>query len=124
MLRVVAELRANSSVRAKTPAERQAFIVDDLVVRGQRGMFTQDLAALSGAETKALMQTDRRNIARFLEHHMFSATKLGLATLRSPLVTTSWDGIRTRPYAFAEQGSSAIDRSSANRCASTAKTKT
>ena len=74
------------------------------VVRGQRVMFAQDLAALYGVETKVLMQAVRRNIDRFPEDFIFQLTNQEFTNLKSQFVTSSWGGIRKLPFAFSEQG--------------------
>ena len=74
------------------------------VLRGQRVMLDADLAQLYGVETKALNQAVKRNLARFPADFMFQLERRDLAVLRSQIVTSSWGGRRTAPYAFTEQG--------------------
>jgi hypothetical protein len=64
----------------------------------------QDLAAMYGVETKVLVQAVKRNINRFPEDFMFQLNKDEFNILRSQIVTSSWGGRRTPPYAFTEQG--------------------
>lgn len=67
-------------------------------------MLDQDLAKLYGVETKVLNQVVKRNIERFPEDFMFQLTEEEFRNLRSQIVTSSWGGRRTPPYAFTEQG--------------------
>ena len=64
--------------------------------RGQKVMLDRDLAELYHVETKVLNQAVKRNIKRFPTDFMFQ--------LKSQFVTSSWGGVRKRPYAFTEQG--------------------
>ena len=89
---------------------RQALIEYEIVVskiavvRGQRVMFSQDLASLFGVETRVLMQAVQRNIERFPPDFLFQVTDQEFAILKSQFVTSSWGGIRKLPFAFSEQG--------------------
>jgi len=86
------------------PLER----IDGLIhlVRGQKVMLDNDLAALYGVATKVLNQAVKRNLARFPEDFMFQVDPKEVAILRSQIVTSSseWGGRRLRPYVFTEQG--------------------
>ena len=73
-------------------------------MRGQKVMLDADLAALYGVSTKALIQAMTRNPARFPLDFAFQLTNQELAILRSQIVTSSWGGRRSLPYAFTEQG--------------------
>ena len=83
--------------------EYEIVISKIAVLRGQRVMFAQDLAALYGVETRVLMQAVRRNIDRFPQDFLFGLTDLEFANLKSQFVTSSWGGIRKLPFAFSEQ---------------------
>jgi hypothetical protein len=87
---------------ALIPPERidQAIIV----LRGQKVMLDQDLAALYGVTTKALNQAVQRNLGRFPEDFMFRLTTDEAETMRSQIVTASKRNVRYQPYAFTEQG--------------------
>ncbi len=74
------------------------------LIRGHRVMLSHDLAALYEVETKVLLQAVRRNIERFPEDFMFQMDIQEFRNLRSQIVTSSWGGIRTPPYAFTEHG--------------------
>lgn len=76
-------------------------------------MLDADLAALYGVATKVLVQTVKRNLARFPVDFMFRLTAQELRSLRSQIVTLNdaSEGRRGRgrhakylPHAFAEQG--------------------
>ncbi len=93
-----------------------------LTVRGVQVMLDRDLAELYGVPTGALNQAVKRNIERFPERFMFQLNKTeaenlksqsvissfsgsaGTEILMSQIATSSWGGLRKRPYAFTEQG--------------------
>jgi hypothetical protein len=76
-----------------------------VVVRGQKVILDFDIAALYGVETRAVIQAVKRNAARFPADFMFHLTAREFANLRSQFViSSSWGGRRTLPYAFTEQG--------------------
>ena len=75
-----------------------------LVLRGHKVLLDADLAALYEVPTKVLLQAVKRNLERFPEDFMFQLGKQEFAILRSQIVTSSWGGRRTVPYAFSEQG--------------------
>ena len=75
-----------------------------LVLRGHKVLLDADLAALYEVPTKVLLQAVKRNLERFPEDFMFQLDKQEFAILRSQIVTSSWGGRRTVPYAFTEQG--------------------
>ena len=75
-----------------------------LLIRGHKVLLDQTLAELYGVATKALIQALKRNSERFPEDFMFPFTKQVFNYLRSQIVTSSWGGRRTPPYAFTEQG--------------------
>jgi len=73
-------------------------------IRGQKVMLSPDLADLYRVETRALVQAVKRNMDRFPRDFMFQLTTKELALLKSQIVISSWGGLRSRPYAFTEQG--------------------
>jgi hypothetical protein len=75
-----------------------------LFIRGQKVLLSQQLAELYGVETKVLNQAVARNRERFPDDFMFQLNKKELGNLKSQIVTSSWGGLRTSPYAFTEQG--------------------
>jgi ORF6N domain len=94
-----------------------------LVIRGQRVLLAQQLAALYSVEVKALNQAVQRNIVRFPVDFMFRLQLEDMSALRSQTVTLnaqvldsnefliSAGLVKTRggnakylPYAFTEQG--------------------
>jgi hypothetical protein len=93
-----------ASKRSVIPVERIEQSI--YILRGLRVMFDQDLAALYGVETRALVQAVHRNIERFPEDFMFQTTKEEFEHLKSQNVISSglWGGRRYPPYAFTEQG--------------------
>ena len=83
--------------------------IDDIqckiyTLRGVQIMFDEDLAMLYCVETKILNQAVKRNIDRFPKEFMFQLTEKEIKILRSQIVTSSWGGRRSNPYAFTEQG--------------------
>ncbi|MFA5834436.1 MAG: ORF6N domain-containing protein [Bacteroidota bacterium] len=73
-------------------------------IRGEKVILDVDLAILYGVETRVLKQAVKRNIERFPSDFMFQLTEKEFAILRSQFVTSSWGGVRYRPFAFTEQG--------------------
>lgn len=77
-----------------------------LILRGLKVLLDEDLAALYGVTTGALVQAVKRNIGRFPDDFMFQLTEAEWAVLRSRIVipTSSRGGRRFAPYVFTEQG--------------------
>ncbi len=78
-----------------------------LIVRGQKVLLDEQLAAFYGVPTKALVQAVKRNIERFPEDFAFQLSGDEWGVLRSQSVTSSsasHGGRRYAPYAFTEQG--------------------
>lgn len=73
-------------------------------INGMQVMIDEDLAGLYGVETRVLNQAVKRNSERFPQSFCFQLTEIDLENLRSQIVTSSWGGRRTLPYAFTEQG--------------------
>ena len=79
------------------------------LIRGQKVMLDEHLAALYGVETKVLLQAVKRNLDRFPEDFMFQLDAAEWKSLRSQIVTSNEKpagrgGRRYAPYAFTEQG--------------------
>ncbi len=77
------------------------------VIRGQKVMLDNDLAALYGVETRTFNQAIRRNNKRFPKDFMFQLTKDEYESLRSQIVISKKvgrGGRRYQPLAFTEQG--------------------
>ncbi|MEY2563138.1 MAG: hypothetical protein QOH88_1331 [Verrucomicrobiota bacterium] len=75
------------------------------LLRGQKVMLSQDLAALYDVPVKALNQAVKRHAARFPTDFVFQLTVKEFENLKSQFVTSSWGGLRrARPFAFTEQG--------------------
>jgi hypothetical protein len=85
-------------------AERIGLFI--LVIRRQRVLLDEDLAALYGVETRALLQAVKRNLERFPSDFMFELSGAEWTALRSQSVTSKpgRGGRRYAPYAFTEQG--------------------
>ena len=75
-----------------------------LLIRRQRVMLSDDLAALYGVETKALNRAVKRNAERFPADFMFQLIAEEAEDLKCQFGTSSWGGSRVSPYAFTEQG--------------------
>jgi hypothetical protein len=75
-----------------------------LNLRGMQVILDSDLAELYGVETKALKRAVRRNRDRFPGDFCFQLSPEEFKTLRYHFGTSSWGGLRYRPFAFTEQG--------------------
>ena len=75
-----------------------------LFIRGEKVILDFALAELYQVETKVLKQSVKRNIKRFPSDFMFELNDEEFANLRSQFVTSSWGGLRYKPFAFTEQG--------------------
>lgn len=84
------------------PLERVASQI--YLIRGERVILDEDLAALYGVETRTLNQAVTRNRERFPEDFMFRLTSEEFEILRSQTVTSSWGGRRYAPRAFTQEG--------------------
>ncbi|MGI8438394.1 MAG: ORF6N domain-containing protein [Chthoniobacterales bacterium] len=73
-------------------------------LRGQKVMLGQDLAELYGVTAGALLQAVKRNRSRFPKDFLFQLTAKEFGNLKSQFVISSWGGLRSRPFAFTEQG--------------------
>ena len=87
-----------------TPVPIERIRSKILVVRGEKVMLDEDLAALYGVETRQLTRQVRRNLDRFPSDFMFQLTKGEYESLRDHPGSISWGGRRYRPYVFTEQG--------------------
>lgn len=76
-----------------------------LRIRGRNVLLDVDLASLYGVTTSELVQAVKRNRSRFPSDFMFQLQVRDLANLRSQnVISSSWGGRRSAPYAFTEQG--------------------
>ena len=90
---------------AAIPIERITRAI--LLIRGQKVILDEALAALYEVEVKVLNQAVRRNLDRFPADFMFQVTREEGTFLRSQFVTLKTGSGRHRkylPYAFTEQG--------------------
>ena len=74
------------------------------MIRDEKVILDQDLAAIYKVETRVLVQAVKRNIERFPQDFTFQLNPDEFNNLKSQIVTSSWGGRRTAPYAFTEQG--------------------
>jgi len=76
------------------------------LIRGQKIMLDEDLAALYGVSTKRLNEQVRRNHERFPEDFMFVLTSDEAKFLRSHFATSNehHGGRRYLPHAFTQEG--------------------
>lgn len=74
------------------------------IVRGEKIMLDEDLAAMYNVETRRLNEQVKRNIKRFPNDFMFVLTEKEYENLKSQNATSSWGGRRKLPSAFTEQG--------------------
>lgn len=85
------------------PAERILHSIQ--AVRGERVLLDTDLADLYEVETRVLVQAVKRNLQRFPADFMFQLSEREWAHLKSQsVISSSWGGRRTAPYAFTELG--------------------
>src|SRR6266853_2695175 len=84
------------------PVQRIAQAI--FVLRGQKVILSQDLAALYGVTVGIFTQAMKRNTRRFPKDFVFQVTAEELSNLKSRIVISSWGGRRHLPYAFTEQG--------------------
>ena len=85
------------------PAERILHSIH--VLRGERVLLDADLAALYEVETRVLVQAVKRNLQRFPGDFMFQLSETEWTDLKSQsVISSSWGGRRTAPYAFTELG--------------------
>ena len=90
---------------ALNPLIPQEYIASKIYyIRGEKVMIDSDLAELYGVTTKVLNQAVKRNIHKFPEDFMFQLSEEEFENLKSQIVTSSWGGRRTSPYAFTEHG--------------------
>jgi hypothetical protein len=78
-----------------------------LLMRGEKVLLDEDLAALYGVEVKVLNQAVKRNLERFPDDFMFQLTPEEADSLRSQIVTIEPGRGRHRkylPYAFTQEG--------------------
>jgi hypothetical protein len=92
-------MKSSQSLIPVERIQKQIFLL-----RGQKVMLSQHLAGLYGVPAKILNQAVRRNRERFPGDFMFQLDHAELENLKSQIVTSSWGGARSRPYAFTEQG--------------------
>lgn len=84
------------------PIQRTAQAIT--TIRGHKVMLGQNLAPLYGVTVGALTQAVKRNANRFPNDFVFQLTAEEFTNLKSQIVISSWGGLRSRPYAFTEQG--------------------
>ncbi|MDR1996521.1 ORF6N domain-containing protein [Azonexus sp.] len=89
---------------ATLPIERIAQAI--VVIRGQKVLLDEDLAALYGVETRRLNEQVRRNAERFPTDFMFQLDDAEYAALISQIATSKpgRGGRRKLPLAFTEHG--------------------
>lgn len=76
-----------------------------ILVRAQKVILDVELASLYSVETRAVIQAVKRNRSRFPNDFLFQLTQRELSNLKSQnVISSSWGGRRTRPYAFTEHG--------------------
>ena len=74
------------------------------IIRGVQVMLDADLAEIYGYTTKRFNEQVKNNIERFDEDFRFQLDKTEYENLKSKISTSSWGGVRKRPYAFTELG--------------------
>jgi len=74
------------------------------LLRGQKVMLDNDLAALYEVPTGHLNRAVKRNLSRFPSDFMFRLNRNEARILKCQFGISSWGGRRGYPYAFTEQG--------------------
>lgn len=96
------------SAKRRVPATVAIVRIESAIVlvRGQKVMIDEDLAALYGVATKRLNEQVRRNAERFPDDFMFRLTAEEWTALRSQFATSKpgRGGRRYMPCAFTEHG--------------------
>ncbi|MBN2321519.1 MAG: ORF6N domain-containing protein [Acidobacteria bacterium] len=98
---------SNSGVTRLRPIPVEMIERRIFLIRGQKVMLDEDLAALYRVETRVLLQAVKRNSNRFPEDFMFQLSKQEQDCLRSQIVISNNSGRGGRrylPYAFTEHG--------------------
>ncbi len=95
--------KTRASAESVTPVEQVERLI--LLIRGERVLLDEDLAAMYGVETKGLVRAVKRNHERFPGDFMFQLSEGEFENLRFHFGTSSsWGGRRYLPYAFTEHG--------------------
>ena len=107
MPKVTRKKRASAAERnggSLVPLERIEQAI--YLIRGQRVMLDEDLAAFYAVDTKILNKAVNRNLGRFPQDFYFQLTPEEFSNLRFQNGTSSgrWGGRRYRPHAFTEHG--------------------
>ena len=85
---------AKVEAAAIQPVEQIESLI--ITVRGKQVILDRDLARLYGVETRVLNQAVQRNIERFPEDFMFKLTKEEFDNLRSQIVTSNEEVLRSQ----------------------------
>ena len=95
-------LKSSASVPGRAVADVGSVIeAQVLVIRGQRVLLAQQLAALYSVETKVLNQAVQRNLDRFPHDFMFRLEREDLAALRSQTVTLNAQVLESKEFLVA-----------------------
>ena len=95
----------------QSPASVELIESKIFIIRGQKVMLDEDLAALYEVEIRILNQAVKRNLDRFPDDFMIQLTEDEASSLRSQIVILkSGRGAHRKflPYAFTEQGVSML----------------
>ena len=90
--------KRNGIEKAETASIQPVEQIESLIitVRGKQVILDRDLARLYGVETRVLNQAVQRNIERFPEDFMFKLTKEEFDNLRSQIVTSNEEVLRSQ----------------------------
>ena len=90
--------KKNDIAKAETASIQPVEQIESLIitVRGKQVILDRDLARLYGVETKVLNQAVKRNIERFPEDFLFQLTKEEYEILKSQIVTSSEEVLRSQ----------------------------
>ena len=90
--------KKNDIAKVETASIQPVEQIESLIitVRGKQVILDRDLARLYGVETKRLNEQVRRNIERFPEDFLFQLTKEEYEILKSQIVTSSEEVLRSQ----------------------------
>jgi len=102
----MAQRKTQSPARRARAISARRRIEDSIrVMRGQKVIFSGDLADLYGVPVHRLNESVKRNRERFPADFMFQLTRNEAENLKSQFAISSWGGARRgTPYAFTEEG--------------------
>ena len=98
--------KKNDIEKVETASIQPVEQIESLIItiRGKQVILDRDLARLYGVETRVLNQAVQRNIERFPEDFMFKLTKEEFDGLRSQIVTSNEEVLRSQNVTLEKEG--------------------